>query len=123
MKMKFYKCAKCGNVIEMLNEKTTNLSCCGEPMQELVPNTTEASTEKHLPSCQIEDEVVLVTVGSTPHPMDKDHYIMYVIGEYEDSIITYKYNPGEEIDIMFDYEPGMKVYAYCNLHGLWMTEL
>lgn len=120
--MKIYKCEKCGNLVEMLEQKCDSLSCCGEVMKELVPNSTEASAEaeKHIPFCQVEDEVVLVTVG---HPMDKDHYIKYVIAEYKDSIIKYMYNPGEDIDIIFDYEPGMKVYAYCNLHGLWMEEV
>ncbi|HAB67516.1 MAG TPA: desulfoferrodoxin Dfx [Firmicutes bacterium] len=121
--MKFYRCNKCGNVVEMLDQKDGILSCCGEEMKELIPNSTDASNEKHVPFCQVEDETVLVTVGSQKHPMDENHYIMYVIAEYSDSIIKYEYHPGEEIDIIFDYEPGMKVYAYCNLHGLWMKEI
>ncbi len=121
--MKFYKCEKCGNIIEMFDEKTTNIMCCGESMKELVPNSTDAAAEKHLPDCHIEDDVVLVSVGEVKHPMEENHYIMYVIAEYSDSIIKYMYKPGEEIDVMFDYEKGMKVYTYCNLHGLWMVEL
>lgn len=121
--MKFYKCEKCGNVVELLNDKNPDMTCCGDVMKELVPNSSGAAEEKHAPSCHVEDEVVLVTVGRQKHPMEDGHYIMCVIAEYSDSVVRYNYNPGEEIDIMFDYEPGMKIYAYCNLHGLWMEKL
>ena len=47
--MKFYVCAHCGNIIAFVRNTGVPVMCCGEKMQEIVPNTTEAATEKHLP--------------------------------------------------------------------------
>ena len=49
MATKFYKCNHCGNVIVKLVDSKVPVVCCGEPMVELVPNTVDASGEKHLP--------------------------------------------------------------------------
>lgn len=121
--MKLFKCEKCGNIIELVEGSNTNFTCCGEPMKELTANSVDAATEKHVPSCHIEDEMVIVNIGEVTHPMEENHYIKYVVAEYKDSVVKYKLNPGEEPEVYFDYEPGMKVYAYCNLHGLWVKEL
>ena len=55
--------------------------------------------------------------------MDENHYIMWIAADYGDSVIRFNLNPGEVPEAYFDYMEGMKVYAYCNLHGLWMTEV
>ena len=47
-KGKFYACRKEGNIVGVIQEGTGTLECCGEPMQELVPNTTDAAQEKHI---------------------------------------------------------------------------
>ena len=49
MATKFYKCRRCGNVIEKVVDSKVPVVCCGEKMEELVPNTVDASGEKHLP--------------------------------------------------------------------------
>ena len=49
MKSKFYICRHCGNLIGMVNDSGVPVVCCGEPMKALVPNTVDASGEKHLP--------------------------------------------------------------------------
>lgn len=120
--MKILKCEKCGNLVEVI-EGNTHITCCGIEMKELKPNTVDAAQEKHIPYCHIEDDVVVVTVGETKHPMEEKHYIEYVVAEYKDSVVKYLLKPGEDPEVCFDYEKGMKVYAYCNLHGLWMKEL
>lgn len=121
--MRIFKCEKCGNIINLIEGKNTNFTCCGETMKEIVANTTDAAKEKHVPSCHVEDEVVIVSIGETKHPMEEKHYIEYVIAEYSDSVVKYMLKLGDEPEVYFDYEKGMKVYAYCNLHGLWVTEL
>ena len=121
--MKLFKCEKCGNIIDLVEGTNGNFTCCGEPMKEMVANTADAAKEKHVPDCHIEDEVVIVQVGETLHPMDENHYIEYVVAEYKDSTVKYLLKPGEEPEVYFDYEPGMRVYSYCNLHGLWMQQL
>ena len=46
MAKKFYLCKKCGNIVGLIKEGGGNLTCCNEPMQELVANTTDAAQEK-----------------------------------------------------------------------------
>ena len=67
--MKFYICNHCGNIIAYVKSSGVPVVCCGEKMQELVPNTTDAAVEKHVPVIQIDGSKVTVTVGSAEHPM------------------------------------------------------
>lgn len=121
--MKIFKCNKCGNMVELLEDGKGTLTCCGEEMVEVVANTVDASKEKHVPFTDIEDDAVYVKIGEVDHPMTEEHYIMWVAACYDDSILKYYFKPGEVAEAVFDYEEGMKIYAYCNLHGLWMKEL
>lgn len=121
--MKLYKCSKCGNVIEIVEEGSGKPSCCGVEMKEMKANTAEASSEKHIPKCVLKDDMVTVYVGEVIHPMEDAHYICFVAAKYDDSLIKYYFKPGEEPIACFDYEEGMEIYAYCNLHGLWKCEL
>ena len=79
MEMKFYVCSHCGNIIAYAKNSGVPVVCCGERMQELVPNTTDAAQEKHVPVCTQEGNLVTVEVGSTAHPMLEEHYIQFVI--------------------------------------------
>ena len=47
--MKFYKCSHCGNIVAFVENKGVPVMCCGQKMDELVPNTTDAAGEKHVP--------------------------------------------------------------------------
>ena len=49
MKQKFLICEHCGNIVAVIRDKGVPGYCCGEEMQELIPGTTEASGEKHIP--------------------------------------------------------------------------
>ena len=75
---KFFICEHCGNLVGMVKNKDVPISCCGENMKELVPNTVEASVEKHLPVVELKDNEVVVTVGSVEHPMTEEHYIEFI---------------------------------------------
>ncbi len=122
--MKIYKCKKCGNMVELIEDGKGVLTCCGVAMTEVVANTEDAAVEKHVPYTSIEDDDVLyVKIGEVDHPMTEDHYITWVAAVYNDSVLKYNFKPGEVPEAVFDYEEGMVVYAYCNLHGLWKKEL
>ena len=54
MDQKFFICNTCGNIIAMVKESGVPVECCGEPMQELVPGTVDASREKHVPVYEVE---------------------------------------------------------------------
>ena len=42
---KFFVCNHCGNLIGMIHNAGVPVVCCGEKMQELVANTTDAAQE------------------------------------------------------------------------------
>ena len=44
MAVKFYVCPHCGNVIQKVVDSKVPVVCCGEKMQELVPNTVDLLT-------------------------------------------------------------------------------
>ena len=69
MKAKFYICEHCGNLVTTIHNAGVPLVCCGEKMKELLPNTVEASGEKHLPVAELSGSTLTVTVGAVEHPM------------------------------------------------------
>ena len=124
MTTKFYKCETCGNVVVKLVDSKVPLVCCGSKMQELVPNTVDASNEKHVPQVtMLENNMIKVEVGSVAHPMLPEHHIAFIYVETEDGgiRIDLKDKP-ESVVCVCDSKP-IAVYEYCNLHGLWKTEL
>ena len=124
-KTKFYICAHCRNIVEMVYDTDIKLFCCGDEMNELVPNTVEASGEKHIPAVTVKDGLVEVNVGSVNHPMESVHWIEWVQLVTDKGSQRKYLKPGEAPNVKFllsDEKP-LAVYAYCNLHGLWKTDL
>ena len=121
--MRFFRCKHCGKIIAIVdgNDKVPTI-CCGEPMEELIPNTQDGAHEKHIPVYEVKDNIVHVKVGEVAHPMMEAHYIAWIV------LITDKGNqrkmlkPGEAPEAQFALLLGEKVLAvleYCNLHGLY----
>lgn len=122
---RFFICKHCGNIIGMIRSSGAKVSCCGEEMTELVANTVEASHEKHIPVVTVEGDTVTVKVGSVPHPMLEEHYIMWVYLQSEKGGQRKCLKPGDEPVVSFkviDDKP-IAVYEYCNLHGLWKADI
>ena len=122
---KFYICKQCGNLLGLIENKGVPLVCCGEKMQELIPNTEDASNEKHLPDVTVSGDSVKVQVGSALHPMEEAHYISFVYVETELGGQRKILKIGEDpiVSFSFTMDKPLAVYAYCNLHGLWKTEI
>ena len=124
MATKFYKCRHCGNVIMKVVDSRVPVVCCGEKMEELVPGTVEASVEKHLPVVTwLDFNVIKVEVGSVAHPMLAEHHIAFIYVETEHGGIRVDLKDNPEAIIALGEEKPIAVYEYCNLHGLWKTEL
>ena len=124
MATKFYKCRHCGNVIEKVVNSGVSVVCCGENMQELVPNTVDASNEKHVPVVTwINDTTIKVEVGSVAHPMLAEHHISFIYVETENGGIRMDLKDKPEALIYLGEEKAVAVYEYCNLPGLWKPEL
>ena len=78
MKQRFFICKHCGNLIAMVKDTGVPVVCCGEKMHELIPGTTDASVEKHVPVYAVEGSTVHVKVGEVEHPMLPEHYIEWI---------------------------------------------
>ncbi|MBQ5700688.1 MAG: desulfoferrodoxin [Alistipes sp.] len=124
MATKFYKCRHCGNVIEKVVDSRVPVICCGEKMEELIPNTVDASQEKHVPVVtKLDDCSIKVEVGSVPHPMLPEHHIAFIYVETENGGIRVDLKEKPEAVICTCSSKPIAVYEYCNLHGLWKTTL
>ena len=122
MEMKFYQCAHCGQIIAVVRATGVPVICCGEPMKEIVPGTSDGAAEKHVPVFEVKDGVVTVTVGEVAHPMLPEHYIEWIAIQTKNGNQRKALNPGEEPKACFALLEGDEVeavYAYCNLHSLW----
>ena len=122
---KFLMCEICGNIVGMVKDKGGPLTCCGKGMTHLVPNTVEASQEKHIPDVSKTENGISVKVGSVLHPMTEDHYIdfIYVKSGRGGQRVGFKVGESPEATLSFTGDEPEVVYAYCNLHGLWSVDL
>ena len=122
---KFYVCEHCGNIVGLIKNAGVPLMCCGQKMTKIEPGTVEASHEKHIPVAKVEGNLVKVEIGSVAHPMTEEHSITWVYLQTDKGGQRKCLNPGEAPEVMFALadEKAVAVYAYCNLHGLWKTDL
>ena len=123
--MKFYICKHCGNIIAFAEDKGVPVVCCGEKMSELVPGTTDAAQEKHVPVIEVDGNLVTVKVGEVEHPMLEEHSIRWIALETKEGMQRKRLAPGAEPKASFALTEGdepVAAYEYCNLHGLWKAE-
>lgn len=124
--MKFYRCMRCGNQIEMIHDAGPNPICCGADMREMIPGSSDGAAEKHVPVASRDGNCISVWVGEDPHPMMEAHYIQWILLETRQGVQRRNLNPGNEPRAEFLLTKGdepVAVYAYCNLHGLWEKKL
>ena len=122
MNQKFLVCRHCGNIVAVIRNRGGQIYCCGEEMQELIPGTTEASGEKHIPVYEVKGSTVHVTVGEAEHPMTAEHYIEWICMETEHGIQYAHLKPSDKPKAKFsvcDGDEVRAVYAFCNQHNLW----
>lgn len=124
--MKLLKSMDCGNIVEMVEDKGVSVMCCGKEMKELRANTSDGALEKHVPVADVANGVLTVKVGSMEHPMLAEHYITLVMIEAGNLTARIALQPGEKPEAKFalgDFKGKVSVYEYCNLHGLWKTDI
>ncbi len=122
--MEFYRCSRCGQIIAIVKKTGVPVICCGEKMQKIEPGTTDASVEKHVPVVNKEGNIVSVSIGSAPHPMEKEHYIEWVSLQTKMGNQRKALKPGDKPEVCFSVCDGDEVeaaFAYCNLHSLWKS--
>lgn len=119
-KLEIYKCAACGNIIEVLRGGAGELVCCGEPMQLLTENTTDAAKEKHVPVIEKIDGGYKVKVGSVAHPMEAKHYIEWIELLADGKAYRQFLDPGMPPEATFLIKAAsVSAREHCNIHGLW----
>ena len=122
MEQKFYICSHCGKIIAVVKDSKVPVMCCGQKMDEIIPGSVDAATEKHVPVYTVENNIVTVNVGSVEHPMLPEHSIEWVSLQTKQGNQRKALKPGDKPQICFALCEGDEVeavYAYCNLHGLW----
>ena len=122
---KFFICKHCGNMVGLIEDQGIPVVCCGDEMQELVPNTFDASAQKHLPDVTVSDGSIKVQIGSELHPMEEAHHITFIYVQTQRGGQRKCLNAGEDPSLTFSFsddEP-VAVFAFCNLHGLWKTQI
>ncbi|MBU7019179.1 MAG: desulfoferrodoxin [Theionarchaea archaeon] len=121
-KLEVYKCAICGNIVEVIHEGAGELVCCGQPMELLKAKKADEGKEKHVPVIEKKNGKVVVKVGSVPHPMEEKHHIEWIQIVVDGKAFRKFLNPGENPEAEF-VVTGAKVEAreYCNIHGLWSS--
>lgn len=126
MEQKFYSCKQCGSILELIQDGGGVLVCCKDEMNELVPNSTDAANEKHVPEVIVYGLQVIVNVGTVPHPMTEQHYIGWICIRTTKGVHRKELKPLDEPTAAFalsDNERFVCAYAYCNLHGLWKADV
>ena len=116
------KCLKCGAIVKVIDDCNCpcGISCCGEEMKALVPNSVDAAIEKHVPVYEIKDGKIEARVN---HVMEEDHYIEWIAVVYDEKEVCFYFKPGDEPVVWAEYVPGSTIYAYCNKHGLWKKDV
>lgn len=123
--LKFFICEHCKNIITKIKDSGVKVVCCGQPMTELVANTVDAATEKHIPVVSVDGKEITIKVGSVTHPMLEEHSIQWICLQTDKGTHFAYLNPGEAPEAKFalvDEKP-IAAYEYCNLHGLWKAEI
>ena len=122
---RFFICEHCGNIIGLIKDAGVPMQCCGQKMTELIPGTTDAAVEKHVPVAEVQGDKVFVKIGEVEHPMVDEHYIQWVYLQTDTGGQRKNLTPSQKPEVVFalaDEKP-VAVYEYCNLHGLWKADL
>lgn len=137
--MKFYLCRTCGNLVETIDDGGNIPICCNKLMEELTPEKSDGSLEKHVPVCTLDTirtdtdstsnvKAVHVKVGSEPHPMEKHHSIKWIVLETNCGIYRHMLDKCEKAEActtfyISEQEELVNIYEYCNVHGLYVAEI
>lgn len=126
MEQKFFRCDRCGNIYAQVHDAGPKVVCCGQPMTELIPCSTDAAVEKHVPVIKLDGSTVTVTVGDVIHPMIEEHFIEWISLQTKNGNQRKQLVPGQEPVAVFEMTADDTVesaYAYCNLHSLWKKDI
>lgn len=117
------ECESCGAIVKTIADCTCEncgIKCCNKNMKELIPNSFDASSEKHIPTYKIVEDEIYVSLN---HPMDKDHYIMWIAKVKDNHEEIIYLDKEQKASCKFKYEKNSTIYAFCNKHKLWKVDV
>ena len=115
LKTSFYVCPVCGNVIHAAGEAV--ISCCGITLPAL--QVEEPDGEHRINISQVEDEYFV----TAEHPMTREHYISFFAAVSDSSVELVKLYQEWNAQARFRRSGVKWIYAYCNRHGLYRTDV
>ncbi len=122
MEIKYYICDTCKKIVAIVKDAPVPTMCCGKPMREIIPGTTDAAVEKHVPVVKQEGRSVEVSIGEVTHPMLEEHFIEWISIETKEGYQIKKLTPASEpkaVFVLSETDELAAAYEYCNIHGLW----
>ena len=115
LRMKFYVCPICGNIIYSTGE--TVVSCCGIVLPVLEAESAEDAHRLNVE--KIEDEYY-VTI---PHEMSKEHYISFIAAVKDNGCEVRKLYSEGNAEAHFKVNRTKNLLYYCNVHGLFKVSV
>ena len=115
LRMKFYVCPICGNVIQSTGEAV--ISCCGITLPAL---EAEPADERHRLSVERVEDEYYVTID---HEMSKTHYISFIAAVRDDGYEIKKLYPEWNAEARFKTGRTQRLFYYCNRHGLFQMSI
>jgi len=123
--MEFLKCKHCENVIAFVKNVGNEVGCCNDKMEKLIANTSDASEEKHIPVYKRQGKYIYVSVGDILHPYTEEHHIEWIAlvtkNGNQRKVLKHDAKP-ETFFLVEEDDEVVELYAYCNLHGLWVAK-
>ena len=123
--MKLFQCQTCGTILYLFDEKKSHITCCGEDVKEIHPDQL-GSIEHHVPVVVKDENQVDIVISAAKHPMDKSHYVRWIILETTQGMYLKYLDKNKEPETRFFLDNGEEivcVYEYCNLHNLWKSHM
>lgn len=115
LRSKFYICPICGNLLHSTGSAV--VSCCGIT---LPPLEAEESDDAHSITIRPVEDEHFVTIS---HPMEKGHFISFVVFVTCDRIQLVKFYPEGNAETRLSLRGSGYLYWYCNHHGLFKKKL
>lgn len=120
----FYKCEECGNLIYLMEGESKEIICCSQKMNLLLPRIDGIEEQQHIPIFKLEENKLTIKIGKVAHPMALEHYISWIaISQGNKTQLVSLENIFVPTASFFVDDGEIKIYSYCNIHGLWAYTL
>ena len=114
-RLRFFVCPQCGSVFTA--SQNGEISCCGRKLEAL---KAAAADEDHLPAVEeVEDDWYI----TFPHPMTKEHHILFAAHMRFDRMLMVRLYPEQDPCVRIPKMYKGELYFCCTEHGLMKMKL